>query len=88
MALAHKRMVDASQFRVFNELKGELMKWNIAYVEEVSGVTNVTLYNWLNGKTLYPRIDTLTKVARVLGYEIVLKKLPSQPKAKLKLVKR
>ena len=29
-----------------------------------------TLYNWESGKTKAPRIDTLTRVAAVLGYSI------------------
>ena len=33
-----------------------------------------TLYYWLNGTTRRPRIGTLHKVARVLGYEIVLQR--------------
>jgi DNA-binding phage protein len=49
-----------------------------------AGVHWTTLYNWKAGKTTHPRIDTLVKVATVLGMEIRLVKIK---KPKLRLVK-
>ena len=88
MAKVKTRTVVVSQFRLFNEVKTELMKWNIAHIEEESGVTNQTLYNWLNGITMFPRIDTLTKVAEAMGFEIALVKAKGGKKERhLRVVK-
>lgn len=49
----------------------------------------VTLYNWCSGQTTHPRIDTLTNVARALGFKIKLvrdAKLP-KPSRGLRVVK-
>lgn len=34
-----------------------------------------TLYSWIAVRTFTPRIDTLSRVARALGYDIVLKRI-------------
>ena len=42
-----------------------------------------TMYNWISGKVRKPRIDTLAKVARALGYDIALR---AKHKARLRKV--
>lgn len=59
-------------YRVFEDLKGVLAEFDFHWVAETAGVSQQTLYNWHNGYTHKPRIDTITKVANALGYEIVL----------------
>lgn len=59
---------------VFDELKTLLRQSGLPlrYVAYRSGVERYTLTMWLNGKTHCPRIDTMTKVAMVLGKHIAL----------------
>lgn len=59
-------------YQVFEDLKGILAEFDFRWVAETAGVSDQTLYNWHNGLTHKPRIDTITKVAKALGYEIVL----------------
>jgi transcriptional regulator with XRE-family HTH domain len=56
-------------------------------ISEQAGVSMSAMYFWMNGTTTNPRIDTLTKVANVLGYEIVLRKMKAHVPP-LRLVKR
>lgn len=51
--------------------KGRQSHKDIAQSAEISPST---IHNWCYGTVTRPRIDTLTKVAGALGYEIVLKK--------------
>jgi len=51
---------------VQDDLQGACLE-DIAYLSRRS-VT--TLRNWREGKTIAPRINTLTSVAQVLGYKI------------------
>lgn len=37
-------------------------------------VAESTLANWANGKTKNPRLDTICRVAEVLGYRVTLEK--------------
>lgn len=37
-------------------------------------VAETTLANWANGKTKNPRLDTICRVAEVLGYRVALEK--------------
>ena len=60
------------KYRVFEDLKEILATCDFKWVSENAGVSDQTLYNWHNGLTKKPRIDTLTKVAEALGYEIVV----------------
>ena len=62
----------ADTYQVFEDLKGILADVDFHWVSETAGVSQQTLYNWHNGVTHKPRIDTITKVADALGYEIVL----------------
>lgn len=43
---------------------------NYKWIEEHSGVTSATLYNWFNGRTKKPQAATLNAVARCLGYKL------------------
>jgi DNA-binding phage protein len=45
-----------------------------------------TLYSWKSAHTMKPRIDTLCKVAKVLGFEIVLQ-AKGKPKKKLRAMR-
>lgn len=49
-------------------------------IAEEAGCHWVTLYNWCSGQTTHPRIDTLSNVARALGFRIVLKRDVLLPK--------
>lgn len=94
MARIHKRAVSRvtqrriqrlnSRDQIFVDLVGQLGTANIPWVAQQAEVCPATVYNWLNGDTLTPRIDTLCKVAKVMGYEIVLKRVKGY---KLKAVK-
>ena len=59
---------------VFDELKASLQqsKLPLAYVVHRSGVGRETLRKWLTGDVYTPRIDTMLKVAAVLGQHIEL----------------
>jgi len=81
------RKIDPRNLKLFAELKGDLQYWNVDWVAQEAGVATSTIYFWLEGRTMYPRLDTITKVARAIGYDIQLVKLPERPKAKLKIVK-
>jgi DNA-binding phage protein len=94
MARNKKIRIDTEERRtaLFLQVLGCL--WRYSDIEkkavaEEAGCHWTTLYNWCAGKTTHPRIDTLTKVAAALGFEIVLKRtLPSsKPRRKLRVVK-
>jgi transcriptional regulator with XRE-family HTH domain len=59
---------------VFDELKELLQqsKLPLGYVVHRSGVARDTLRRWLTGDVYTPRIDTMLKVAAVLGQHIEL----------------
>jgi predicted transcriptional regulator len=69
---------------IFLKVLYELGKWDIQTLAREAKVSQATLYNWLDGKTMGPRIVTLVKVCKVMGFEIVLKKTG---KTKLMVVK-
>jgi DNA-binding phage protein len=54
------------EVRTMIETSGVNYKW----IEEHSGVTDNTLYNWFHGKTRKPQAATLNAVARALGYKL------------------
>ncbi len=77
------------QLAVFEELKDLLFDYEVRSVSELSGVSKATIYNWLEGKTRKPRLDTILKVAEALGYTLTLHrvgKAKTKPKH-IKLVK-
>lgn len=50
-----------------------------------AGVCPATLWSWVSGRTISPRINTMVKVATAIGYDIALVR-PTKPN--LRLVKR
>jgi DNA-binding phage protein len=72
-----------SEYRIFSQIL--VLLWNthgqaaMRELAHASGVGESTLYSWKLGTTMTPRIDTLTKVAKALGYEIVLKRTRRAP---------
>ena len=66
------KLSPAVTYSVFEEIKNLLHDYRLQTVANASGVYIATLYFWLDGTTKAPRIDTLTKVAEALGYEITL----------------
>ena len=71
--------------QLFIDLLAIIGTTNLYWLADQACVAHGTLYNWLDGKTMKPRIDTLTKVAKACGYEIVLKRVKG---TRLKLVKK
>ena len=69
--------------RLFTDLKAELEAWDPKSVAKAAGIATSTIYFWLSGKTKKPRLDTIIKVADVLGYNVVL----VRKQAQLRLVK-
>ncbi len=70
---------------VFEQIKDELKSYNIGWVSEAAGVVPSTLYFWLDGQTRYPRLSTIVKVAKTLGYRLELAKIKGR--GKLRIVK-
>lgn len=70
---------------VFDQLKAIIWEYNFDYLAAASGVCRATLYNWCDGRTKLPRLDTLVKVAKVVGYKIILVK--ADKKSHLRIVK-
>lgn len=62
----------AEKYQVFEDLKTVLYDYDLTSVAYTAKVSIQTLYNWIHGYTKYPRIDTLTKVANAVGFEINL----------------
>ena len=84
MANANKKkhLVNIDDVRVFQQLKAELMVWNVEYVASEANVAPSTIYFWLDGTTMFPRLDTIAKVARVVGFEIKLVRVGKQKPVK------
>jgi hypothetical protein len=60
---------------LFMDIIGHLLRYNDAekkHIAEEAHIHWTTIYNWTHGDTMAPRIDTLSRVARVLGYDIAL----------------
>ena len=65
---AHKPERDRIIFQILRAVR-HLSAQEIA---QKSGVSIGTIYNWRNGTTLYPRINTLAAVARIAGLKFAL----------------
>lgn len=68
--------------KVFLEIIDHLLRYNDAekkWIAEQAEVHWGTLYCWCSGNTFSPQIRTLAAVARVLGYELVLKRQQAKP---------
>lgn len=92
MALARKRAssLDSERERekLFLDVIAILLRYNDAekrQIAEDAEVSWVTFYAWCSGKTIAPRISTLARVARVLGFEIVLSRNTKLPKPQRRL---
>lgn len=55
---------------LYMSIQINLKSVNYKDVAKASNCSVTTLHNWESGKTKAPRINTLTKVAAVLGYSI------------------
>lgn len=62
------------EYKVFEDIKIELHFRCVHDVAESACVSPSTLRNWMEGRTRTPRIDTLYRVARAMGFSIVLKR--------------
>jgi len=60
--------------KAFEELKDILKNYNLETVADVAGVHFTTLYNWLSGKTKNPHLRTFIKVAKAMGFEVMLRR--------------
>lgn len=58
----------------------------LVYLARISSVSETTLYNWRNGYVTTPRLDTLTRVSKNIGYKITFQQIKSK-KPKLERVK-
>ena len=65
-------IIGEDRLEIFEQIKEIIEDYNFAYLSEESGVSEPTLYNWINGYTKKPRLDTITKVANAVGYRIRL----------------
>jgi DNA-binding phage protein len=65
---------EAETIKIFEEVKDILKDYSIQSVADVSGVRTSTMYFWLDGTTRCPRLDTIVKVAKAMGYELQLAK--------------
>lgn len=72
-----KFLSDQMRARVFLDLISILYYHDLKEIAKEAEVSNQTLHNWLYGATMNPHINTLIKVANVLGYEIALRKKQS-----------
>jgi transcriptional regulator with XRE-family HTH domain len=56
---------------VIDKMRSMVKKEGLKYsrIQELSGVTPTTLYNWFDGKTRRPQYATVIAVARALGYK-------------------
>ena len=59
-------------YQLFVDIKSLICEYDFHWLSETAGVSQQTLYNWHHGVTCKPRIDTLTKVADALGYDLTL----------------
>jgi transcriptional regulator with XRE-family HTH domain len=72
--LKRKRSVKQVQAKLFAEVRKHL-PYDWADMEELANkaeVSTVTIWSWYHGRTISPRITTLTKVALALGYTLEL----------------
>ena len=74
MAKVAKKNLQASEKNGYGQLKAIIWGYDFAWLANEAGVCKATLYNWCDGRTKHPRFTTLVKVAKVLGFELVLVK--------------
>ena len=59
---------------IFDQIKEVLYMTDVSWVAKHSGVSQSCLYFWLDGTTQLPRLDTVFRVADVLGFDLQLVK--------------
>jgi DNA-binding phage protein len=69
-----KAVLKEKEVDVFDEIIDLIGDRSITLLGELAEVSPQTIYLWLNGTTKKPRLDTLMKVGKVLGYRITLVK--------------
>lgn len=73
------------EYEIFVQICTLLKEWNIPSVASAAEVCPATIYNWMDGTTVTPRLDTIVKVAQAIGYELTL--TPIDQKPQLRIVK-
>lgn len=69
------RVVVRSKNDAFEVLRGLLhAHGNLPRLAKKADVCTQTLYNWLHKDVSYPRLHTVAKVAKALGYTVRLQK--------------
>ena len=74
---------EQDQAEVFEQLKDIMRGYNVEDVAYNAEVAPSTIYFWLEGKTRFPRLNTIIKVAYALGYELKLVKRTGKPKLRI-----
>ena len=62
-----------TKYTIFENLKKIIPDYYPKSLAYYASVSPTTLKNWVSGKTKTPRIDTLTRVANAVGFNIELK---------------
>lgn len=86
MAHAKKKEFSTRKYPVFEQIKSELISWDIMSVAKAANVAPATIYFWLDGRTHSPNIRTLSAVAVAIGFEIILQRSKSA-KPELRIIK-
>lgn len=81
--LAKKHLL-LNSVKAFDRLKEMVWEYNIEYLANAANVCQATLYNWCDGTTQHPRLTTVVKVAKAMGYEVTFTRIS---KPVLKVVK-
>ena len=58
--------------RDLQAISNEVNGWSVETWAGKSGVVPTTIYNLIHGKTRFPRFETIRKMAKSIGVEIVL----------------
>jgi len=85
MAKVAKKHLILNSVKAFDQLKELVWEYNIGYLAGAADVCQATLYNWCDGTTQHPRLTTVVKVAKAMGYEVTFVKV--NKKSHLKVVK-
>lgn len=72
--MSRKKVTALHQDNLFNELRTRIIVEvdNHSDLAQEADISPSTIHNWVHGKTLHPRIDTLTKVATAMGYSFAI----------------
>lgn len=65
---------DANFKRLFNDLVSDLQYYDPASVAEAAGISQQTIYNWVNRNVKFPSTKTFFRVAQAMGWELTWKK--------------